>query len=348
MGLTVSFYLDDSWQAAKSCKKCINTCFQTFKVVTSCGFLPNLKKSQLIPSQCITILGTVVDSVKMIIYLPKEKERKILSLIKHTLEVHHMTIHELACIIGKLISCTAVCPLGRLYYRSLERVKLQYLKLNGIKWDSNCRLSEAARIELNCWLKNLENSCTPIFHPNPHLTLTFDVCDYGWGCSFAGKITQGHFSSTELPLSINTKETIAIWYGFCSFAHQLKNAHLKFLSDNTTAVSYVHSFGGMNSELRTKIACDIWTKAVEINSWITITHLPGILNTESDVASRILSEQTEWHLHPAIFRKILKHFQIMPSIDLFASCLNNQLPIYSSFTPDPFCVAVDAFSFSWS
>ena len=182
----------------------------------------------------------------MIIYLPKEKESKILTLIKEALNVHHMTICHLACIVGKLISCTAVCPLGRLYYRSLEKVKLQFLKLNRNKCDTTCRLSESARIELRWWLTNLQNSRVPIFHPNPHLALTFDACDYGWGCSFQGRIAQGLFSPAELPLSINTKETLAIWYSFCSFAHLLKNSGER-ISSGQTSIEADRTARGMTS-----------------------------------------------------------------------------------------------------
>ena len=124
LSFTVTFYLDDSWQCGETYRRCLDSCFNTFKLVTACGFLPNLEKSQLTTSQCIAVLGTVVDSMRMIVYLPKEKEEEILKLIETALGKHHMTIRDLARLIGKLISYTIVWLLGRLYYRSLEKVKL--------------------------------------------------------------------------------------------------------------------------------------------------------------------------------------------------------------------------------
>ena len=48
-----------------------------------------------------------------------------------------------------------------------------------------------------------------------------------------------------------------------------------------------------------------------------------------------------------LFSKTLT-FNITPKIDLFASRLNNQLPAYVSYKPDPNVYAVDAFSLDWS
>ena len=241
-----------------------------------------------------------------------------------------------------------MCPLGRLYYQSLEKVKLQALALNTQDWGATCHLNDSSKMELHWWLENLENCCAPIFRPNPHLTMTFDVSSYRWGHTFNGQTANGHFSEAELPLSINTKETLAIWYKFSSFSHLLGNSHIKLLSDNRTAVSYIKCFGGMTYKLRTKIVCDLWNKAASINSWLSISNLPGKLNHESDTALRVPSEWMEWHLAPALFWKICKEHALTPSVDLFASRLNAQLLVYASFSPDPFSTFVDAFSISWS
>ena len=49
-----------------------------------------------------------------------------------------------------------------------------------------------------------------------------------------------------------------------------------------------------------------------------------------------------------MFKQICQHFKIYPQTDCFASRLNNQVAIYASFGPDPFCSYVDAFTMDWS
>ena len=347
-GITVMFYLDDSWQAGESFNDCLQACKETFRLLTACGFIPNIKKSKLIPSQIVTVLGTVINSLNMTIYLPTEKEKAVLTLIKTCLAKHHISIRQLAQLIGKLISCTAVCPLGKLFYRNLEKVKNRFLQLNHFDWDCQCRLNDACKSELTWWLNNLPNCSAPIVRPNPQLSISFDACSYGWGCHFNGKYANGHFSPAEQIFSINTKETLAILYGLRSFKSALKGHHILLQSDNTTAVSYVKRMGGMTSDLRMNIARDIWLESVENDCWLSVSFLPGVLNTEADIASRFLNERTEWMIAPVLFKTICDNFKMKPEIDLFASRLNTHLPVYASFGPDPHCSFVDAFTFNWS
>ena len=86
----------------------------------------------------------------------------------------------------------------------------------------------------------------------------------------AGHVTNGHFSERELPLSINTKETLAIWYSLHSFTQFLAGKFVLIQSDNMTAVSYVSKIGGMQSELRNKISRDLWNFAVSMGSFFSI------------------------------------------------------------------------------
>lgn len=59
-------------------------------------------------------------------------------------------------------------------------------------------------------------------------------------------------------------------------------------------------------------------------------------NVETDVAS-----STEWMLRKGMFRDITHHF-FLPEIDLFASRLNHQVPLFVSRLPDARVTAVDA------
>ena len=49
-------------------------------------------------------------------------------------------------------------------------------------------------------------------------------------------------------------------------------------------------------------------------------------------------------LDRASLNNALSQLSLRPNIDLFASLLSNQFPLYVSFKPDPGAVALDAFS----
>ena len=81
---------------------------------------------------------------------------------------------------------------------------------------------------------------------------------------------------------------------------------------------------------------------------LSISHLPGKLNTEADKASREFhSSNIEWGLDQTAFNE-LKRKLGEPDIDMFASRLNHKTTHYIAWTPDPGAVAIDAFIIDWS
>ena len=85
-----------------------------------------------------------------------------------------------------------------------------------------------------------------------------------------------------------------------------------------TCVAYINKKGGRRKDLN-EIARQIWLWAEEHNVWISAAeHLPGILNTEADKASRKeYACETEWQLNPDVFHAIERKFGPF-QIDLFA------------------------------
>ena len=82
--------------------------------------------------------------------------------------------------------------------------------------------------------------------------------------------------------------------------------------------------------------------------WLTISHNPGVLNSEADKRSRKFHDQTEWKLDPNILKQLAEKV-VCPDVDLFASRLNCQSHPFISWgqDPDP-ALAVDTFTVNWS
>ena len=121
---------------------------------------------------------------------------------------------------------------------------------------------------------------------------------------------------------------------------------MKVLSDNTTTVAYLRNMGGSHSIPCNNITREIWQWCKDREIWITPAHIPGVENTEADLASRVFNDQTEWKLYPQVLTDIFTLFG-RPVLDLFASRLNYQLLRYVSWIPDPNAVGVDVFTLDW-
>ncbi len=82
--------------------------------------------------------------------------------------------------------------------------------------------------------------------------------------------------------------------------------------------------------------------AVDMVSNITIKaqHLPGRLNQVADSESRTMLERSDWKLDSRVFQQIHQLWGPM-EVDLFASRLTTQCPVFFSWRPDPYAAATD-------
>ena len=66
----------------------------------------------------------MIDSVKIIVTLTKEKKSKLKTLVLGLLRINKPTIRYLAKVIGTIISWMPAAILGPLFYRYLENEKV--------------------------------------------------------------------------------------------------------------------------------------------------------------------------------------------------------------------------------
>ena len=128
----------------------------------------------------------------------------------------------------------------------------------------------------------------------------------------------------------------------------LQNRHFLVLSDNCTAISNMKKFGNMQYEQRDQNAGDIWEFVTNMNSWLSISFIPGVLNKDADLALRVINCRTEWNIPLYLYKQICIHLEFLPHIDPFVSRLNYRLKRFYSYSPDPKCEHVDSFTVPWN
>ena len=77
------------------------------------------------------------------------------------------------------------------------------------------------------------------------------------------------------------------------------------------------------------------------------THIPGVENTTADALSRGTVVPTEWTLHTGVAQQLFG-LRGRPHIDLFASAINAQLPVFCARRHHPRAWAVDALTVDWA
>ena len=345
-GFLSVYYLDDSLLIGRSLDECNQNIQATSDLLSKAGFIINKEKSSCFPSQKIKFLGFYIDSIKMCVSLPEDKIENLIEIALKLKAEKFSTIRFVSKFVGILVSSIPAVQYGALYYRYLEKDKIEALKENKGNFESLMQLNCNSLLEIDWWLKNIHGSCKPIRIPPPNLQLTTDASSKGWGAVFQGDSTGGLWSPLEAELHINVLELKAIYLGLCSFLDETRNQHIQVYSDNTTAVCYINNLGGVKSIKCHEISKAVWEWAITRNNYISAAHLPGSENTLADEASRTFDINTEWELDFDIFIKIFHQFGPF-DVDLFASRLNHKVKVYAAWKPDPNAAFIDSFTIPW-
>lgn len=244
-----------------------------------------------------------------------------------------------------MVSSAPAVELCMLLYQTLENENIDALKQNHSNFEARMELSASAKSDLQCWVDNIQQSEKKISPPNPDIVITTNASKQGWGAVRDHHTTGGRWSPAEAEKHLNELELQAVFFASCSLCDNVRNKHIRILSDNTTTVCYINNMGGSISRACNIIA-KIWQFALERYNFLSSAHLPGKQNMLADRESSMFNDQTEWILHQDIFQKLSLLWGPF-EIDLFASRLNKQVCTYLSRKPDPGATAVDAFSIIW-
>ena len=79
----------------------------------------------------------------------------------------------------------------------------------------------------------------------PVFTLTSDASLRGWGAASGTFSTHGLWSEAETAYHNNVLELLAVELGLRSLLADCNGQHIRVVSDNTTAVSYINGMGGV-------------------------------------------------------------------------------------------------------
>ena len=313
------------------------------------GFVINLKKSVLQPSQTMEYLGVIIDSTSMTMTLTAEKIQSLTTLGQQVLASGKLSIRKLGSLIGKLVATAPAITPCMLQVRHLQQLHIQNLRHHQ-NLERMITLDTYSRMELEWWTGNLTIiKGKPIKYNSPDLIIESDAATSGgWGASCRGINTGGQWTIKEKDLHINQLEMIAADLAIRTYTKLFplaKQIHLKI--DNKTALSYIVKMGGTKNReliLRSK---SLWEYLLSNGITLTAEYLPSKLNYIADHQSRNVKDWSEWKLCPKTFKNIC-HKLGTPEMDLFASRTSHQLTSYMSLKADPNCRAVDALQQNWS
>ena len=167
MGHLNSGYIDDSYLQGDTSAECHRNVIDTIMLLTKLRFRIHPEKSVFIPSQKLTFLGFVLDSIAMTVTPTGRKVQRILSVCTTLLKTQMPTIKQVAEVIGILVSNFPGAEYGLLHYRHLEQDKYLALLANKGDHGGKMQLSPPALTEIQWWRDNAVALKRDIQHDRP-------------------------------------------------------------------------------------------------------------------------------------------------------------------------------------
>ena len=305
------------------------------------------EKSCLVPSTCLSHLGFQFDSHHMTVRVGRDKIDGILTEVHSLMVSSRPTIRVVASVSGKLNATCLAVPYGQLHLKSLDRCKNAALSRAKGDYDACMSLSSEALQDLSWWVSHLRLAVAPLHHPPPSVTLFTDASNKGWGAVRDKHTAGGHWGYPEVEAHINVLELKAVLLSLQALCNDFLNVHILVYSDNTTTVAYINHMGGTKSQACDAMAHKLWVWCEARRLHLSAVHIPGVDNTCADGLSREFDSNTEWQLNVDIFQE-LHRLAGRLDVDLFATRLNHQLPVYASWQPDPGASWIDTLRQLWT
>ena len=101
---------------------------------------------------------------------------------------------------------------------------------------------------------------------------------------------------------------LAILYSLQAACSEMSRVHIRIMTDITTAKLLIQNQGSVRSFSCNTITRQIWSWAIEYDIWLSALYIPGILNEETDDASRNFNDETEWSLFQDKFTETYQRF----------------------------------------
>ena len=325
-GIQIFHYLDD-WLLVANSRSLLELHLQkTLELTHRLGFLVNLEKSSLTPSQIPSFLGASLDIPRLLAHPLPHRVVALQSLVQEITAHWFSPAKTWQVFLGHLASFTDLIPLCRLIMRPLQ--------LHFLKFFSPCREIPSRPVPLSPQIKSLcllwgsqefllqGKSFSP---PPPRLLISSDASNLGWGAFLHPYHVSGVWSPQESRLHINSLELLAVFLALQSFEDLIFGQSILIRSDNSTVVSYINRQGGTHSPSLCNLTLDLWDWCRERGIHLSASHVPGEDNLLADFLSRGKFLPSEWTLNHSVFQRICLAFP-PPEIDLFASALTFQLP----------------------
>ncbi len=213
------------------------------------GFVINLTKSVLVPSQVMLHLGAIIDTLRGTVCPFPDSLNKLVHSALELLQLSQVSARRLRQVTGVMASCYAIVPLCMFHLRPLSMLLRDHFDMRVDRSSELIPLSSpVVQSSLEFWSRrDLVAQGIPLRPPPPAHVLNTDASIYGWGVVCGSLLARGVWSGDRLGHYINFLELETVFLALKTFQRWLCGIHVLVQMDSTTMMHYLNRMGGTRS-----------------------------------------------------------------------------------------------------
>jgi hypothetical protein len=301
-------YLDDFFLIGRSHSDVQRDLTLAQSIISQFGLVVNPEKTEG-PSQRLSFLGVMLDSVDQTLSCTPQRVEELTSLLRSLRRQRVITRRHAESLIGKLSFAAKVLPGARPFMRRmLDTVHACKSRIPS----HPLRIDPGFRDDVRFWLRHFDSwngrqqwrssRASPfVFASDASLhgfgfllestPTTSSVDTTAWpqhlrvGAGFSGKYSPAHAHLHKSHTQISWLELLAVVACTTTYAPHLTGQSLLFYVDNSTDVHIINR-QATRSKLLAPLLRQLYTLALQHNLSIRAVHRPGVDNTLADFLSR--------------------------------------------------------------
>lgn len=253
------------------------------RCLTDLGF--GINEAKVVPpSQVVTFLGIVIDTVQHNLSIPPERLSDMLLLLRQFEDQHHARKRDVEKLVGRLNFAAKVIRGGRTFLRRMIDI------INSVKsHNAFVRLGDNFRADVRWWLNfaSTWNGQAIMLVPTAitKSRLMVDASGFASAAIFDQCFIIRPHDAMTAAWHINEQELLSIYIAALKWGNLWRNHHVIVASDNTTAVSAINK-GSSRSPVIMRMLRDLFWISAKFNFHLIAEFIPGLRNTLADAASR--------------------------------------------------------------
>jgi hypothetical protein len=318
-------------------------------LLTNLGVRVNPKKSMMEASQNLSYVGHLLSLENNCVSPLPEKTAATEKMVQKISKSTKFIPRHLAALAGNLgdANKSNACLHG--LHQQLMREAALGVSANAQKfgranyhrcWGSSVEKSRVLPSLLKHIAHSLRKPIARIFRPSNsrQYTITTDASDTGWGAQLLESKTEigtcaDIWEPHEKTLHITHREALASAKGVQILASRMDPGSALHIQTDATSTAWAWRKGSRKPGMNTQISqtlCLLQRRRI----YVTSAHISGLSNRRADWLSRN-PDNKNYQLDRTWFLKICQRLKIFPTVDLFASARNKQIPKYCSWRIDP-------------